>query len=120
MDIMNEYGLKASFCRVSEIEEKINTFRAVVTDKSDTAYEVLNVAAHLGVKIPDAFEIIAGNTEFYSKYLYPPLTTVKVPTREIGEFAAKSVLSQISGQSPPDYTSQNFEYSIEFRESTKQ
>ena len=120
IDVMQEHNLKPIFCTVNEIEEKIHTFRAVITDKSNTAYRVLTVAARLGIKVPDAFEIIAGNTEFYSKYLYPPLTTVRVPTKAIGAFAAKSVLRQINGQRPLDYASQNFEYSIEFRESTKQ
>ena len=118
-NIMLEHNLKPSFCPITEIDKRIHTFKAVVTDKSNAAYRLLSHAIELGIKIPDEFEVIAGNTEFYSKYLYPPLTTVRVPTKEIGKFAAKSLIRQIDGQPPLNYAQQNFEYKIEFRNTTK-
>ena len=100
-------------------KDKIHTFKAVVASKSFTAHKVLTAALDMGYKIPDDFEIIAANTEVYSRYLYPPLSTVKVPAKDIGEFAAKSVIKQINGKVPSNYLSQNFEYRIELRESTR-
>lgn len=117
--IMREYGMEPNVCRVNEIKDKIHTFKAVVASKSFTAHKVLTAALDMGYKIPDDFEIIAANTEVYSRYLYPPLSTVKVPAKDIGEFAAKSVIKQINGKVPSNYLSQNFEYRIELRESTR-
>lgn len=118
LTIMHEYGLEPQICNVDDIDNNIHKFKAVVASKSYSAHKVLNAALRLGYKVPDDFEIIAANTEVYSRYLYPPLSTVRVPARDLGAYAAKSVIRQINGKSPLDYSSQNFDYSIEFREST--
>ena len=119
LTIMHEYGLQPQICKVDEISENIHKFKAVVASKSYCAYKVLTAALQLGYKIPEDFEIIAANTEVYSRYLYPSLSTVRVPARDLGAFAAKSVIRQINGKTPVNYSSQQFEYNIEFRESTK-
>lgn len=118
-DIMQKHNLKPIICDLKDIEKQIHNFKSVVTDKTNSAYHVLTAAIKLGCKVPDDFEIIASNTEYYSKYLYPPLTTVKVPAREIGGFAVQNVINQIKGLNFSNSILPNYEYEIVFRESTK-
>lgn len=96
-DTMKKHGLDDLYCDKMEIPNKINDFKAVVTNKSDTAQVILTEALKRGIAIPDDFSIIAGNTEPYSMYLYPPLSTISIPTVEMGELSAKTLLDHISG-----------------------
>lgn len=98
LDAVRQNKLNAYICDVKEIEENIKDFRAVVTNKSDTAHKVMQEALRQKLIIPQDFVMIAGNTEAYSKYLFPPLSTVRIPAEEMGELAMKSLLSLIQGR----------------------
>ncbi len=118
---MEEHGLEMRFCSVKDIDAQMRDFRAVVTNKSKTAYFVQSKALQMGYKIPEDFEVIAGNTEYYSKFLYPSLTSVLMPAEQMGTLAAKTVLACINGQPASlDAQSLQYEYSIEFGNSTQQ
>lgn len=86
---------------VSEVASNIKDFKAVVTNKSDTAHTIMVEALKQNLSIPDDFVIIAGNTESYSEYLFPPLSTVMIPAKKMGETAAEKLLDIISGDTKP-------------------
>lgn len=114
---MAENGLEMRFCEVADVEKQIDNFRAVVTNKSKTAHQILTCAAKKGIRVPDDFELIAGNTEYYSEYLYPPVTSVVIPAEELGALAAQDVLNQIDGLDNVD--AKKPEYKIRFMQSTR-
>ena len=96
-ETMKEAGLNPDICLTQEIEAKINRFEAVVTNKSDTARLVLEKALADGLRVPQDFPVVAGNTENYSEYLYPALTTSQFPFESIGERAVEILIDQIRG-----------------------
>lgn len=100
-EAMRARGLKIDVCPDTQIAERMPAFRAVIANKSDTARRVLHVALEQGYRVPEDFPVVAGNTENYSEYLYPPLTTTQFPFEQMGERAAEVLLRQIRGEETP-------------------
>lgn len=114
-DAISKNNLKEHICDIGDISHKIKNFKAVVTNKSDTAHAVMNEALKQNISIPKGFALIAGNTEAYSEFLFPPLSTVKIPSAEMGELATKILLSNVNGIAKS--VSTTLECSLEIRES---
>lgn len=95
-EAMEQHGLQEQVCDVDDIADQIGQFKAIVTNKSDTAHKVMGEALRQKKVIPDDFVLIAGNTEAYSDFLFPPLSTVKIPAKEMGEIAARTLLDVIN------------------------
>jgi LacI family transcriptional regulator len=51
-----------------------------------------------GVRIPDDLSLVGFDDVFGSSYTTPPLTTIRIPTREMGRAAAQAMLSLLSGE----------------------
>lgn len=95
---MQKYGMPEFLADVTQIPQVIGKFDAIVTNKSGTAREVLQEALQQGIRVPEELSVAAGNTEGYSKALFPPLTTARIPAREIGSKAVEELLQQIRGK----------------------
>jgi LacI family transcriptional regulator len=53
-----------------------------------------------GVEVPSQMSVISFNDNDFAPYLHPPLTTVRLPIREMGEAAARYLLDSLAGQQP--------------------
>ncbi len=58
---------------------------------------VLRAAAELGVSVPHQLSVVGFDGIDLGSYLYPPLTTVGFPIRELGERAAMVLIERIAG-----------------------
>ncbi|MDR2724991.1 MAG: LacI family transcriptional regulator [Candidatus Adiutrix sp.] len=67
------------------------------------ALGALAACRHRGLAVPDRISIAGFDNIEFSNYGYPPLTTVYVPSREIGQMAGRFMLDilQASSTSPP-------------------
>lgn len=70
----------------------------IVISKSDFGYAFLKAAYNKGIKIPEQVSLIAANTEPYTPYLFPSLTSVQIPLREMGECSVEVLLDNIEGK----------------------
>ena len=61
----------------------------------ESARYVIGHLSEMGIKIPQELRIISFDDLYYSKNLPVPLTTVRQPSREIGNFAAQFMLERI-------------------------
>ena len=95
---MQKHNLPEDAADCSALPEKISACTAIVTNKSETARLALQEAIRQGIAVPDQLSVAAGNTEAYSEMLFPPLTTAKIPSWEIGKQAVEMVLKQIRGK----------------------
>ena len=96
-DAVHEVDLPECICDIGDISTNIKSFKAVVTNKSDTAYAVMREAWAQGLNIPRDFVLIAGNTESYSEYLLPPLSTVKIDAKQMAASAAHYIVDCLNG-----------------------
>lgn len=114
-DAMDHNGLPRQAWDVTELTSCIRKLKAVVANKSDTAHAVMEEALRQGVSIPGDLALIAANTEAYSPYLFPPLSTVRIPAEKMGELAAQTLLKQIQGET--EVVSATLPCTLEIRQS---
>lgn len=99
---IKEAGLKISVIDIKKLTPSaLKNYTAVVANKSDTAKFILDMAINANISVPNELSIIAANTEYYSKYLSVPLTTVQFPFETLGEAAAKHTIECIQKNAEP-------------------
>ena len=67
-------------------------------------------AKEMKLKIPKDIAIVGFDDIFSSQFLTPPLTTIKVPTADIGKFAANILMDKIEGK---NHNPQNIKVPVE-------
>lgn len=72
------------------------SFTAIVTLSDMLALGVYRAARDIGFGIPRDYSIVGYDNIFAAEYVFPPLTTVNQPKREIGERSIRLLLKQIS------------------------
>lgn len=97
-----ELGFATDVCYMDEIEQKLPSIKAAVVYKSAGALTLLREAEKQGISIPRDLELIAANTEVYSEFVNPSLSTVVLPSREMGVAAAEKLISKIEGEETPN------------------
>lgn len=65
------------------------------------ALKILHGAHMLDIQIPKQVSLVCFNDEYLCDIVTPPLTTVAVPSRQMGRLAARMLLKQL--ESPEDY-----------------
>lgn len=71
---------------------------AIVTCNDNIAVGVYRAVHELGLSIPDDVAIASFNDISVAQFLNPPLTTVHLPSEEIGETAVELLLERIAGR----------------------
>jgi LacI family gluconate utilization system Gnt-I transcriptional repressor len=77
---------------------------AIFFCNDDLAHGALLAALRMGVQVPRQIAIAGFNDLPESAHMVPPLTTVRTPRAEVGEQAAKLLLSLIRKEPPPAST----------------
>ena len=71
---------------------------AVVCANDLTAIAVNKICRKSGVCVPESLSIIGVDDIVESKLMDPPLTTMRIPKKEMGEKAAELILKLINGE----------------------
>ncbi|HUG24910.1 LacI family DNA-binding transcriptional regulator [Piscinibacter sp.] len=74
---------------------------AVFFNNDDLAQGALLAALRLRIAVPKRIAVVGFNDLTGSDQMIPPLTTVRTPRAEIGEGAARMLLSLVHGERPP-------------------
>ncbi len=72
-------------------------FSVVLCMEDEVAAALLSVLNYSGVRVPEDLSVISWNNSSYLDYLTPPLTSIRIPVREMGTAAAKIVLAYHDG-----------------------
>ena len=51
--------------------------------------------------MPGQLSVVGFNDNDFAAFLHPPLTTVRLPIREIGEQAGRYLAQRLKGENPP-------------------
>jgi DNA-binding LacI/PurR family transcriptional regulator len=73
-------------------------FDAVFTGDDEAAIGVLTALNRAGKKVPEDVAVVGFDDTYLSRFLTPPLTTVRVPIEQVGREAVKQLMKQIQGQ----------------------
>jgi LacI family transcriptional regulator len=71
---------------------------AVVTCNDNIAVGAYRALHDLGLKIPDDIAVASFNDISVAQFLNPPLTTIRLPSEEIGETAVELLLERVAGR----------------------
>ena len=72
---------------------------AIICGNDLLAAGALFEAQARGIKVPDQLSIVGIDNLEISAHVFPPLTTVHLPTAELGERAATSLIAALRGES---------------------
>lgn len=98
-DFRTETGITA----VNELLEKGVHFTGLACANDEMASGALEGLRNHGKRVPEQIAVVGFDDVEFARYLTPRLTTVEYPTTQIGEMAAKWILSTV-------YEQRNFEF----------
>lgn len=111
---MKEYGIDDYYVVRGKYEDQFGysatqlllkngiEFSAICAGDDDIAAGVYLALREANLSIPDQISVIGYDDNFHAKHLYPPLSTIKQPSREMGEIAAKLLLDQLDNKQAID------------------
>jgi DNA-binding LacI/PurR family transcriptional regulator len=94
-DAIKSLGAKGEIIDSNNLEELAKNIKngsgptAIVLNKINYAKEFYTQMQEFGIRIPEDISVIAASDDNTAEYFNKPLTTVKIPLREMGETGAK-------------------------------
>lgn len=98
--VETDYGFREGMNAMTQIIEQSSDVTAVVCGNDYLATGALSALDRAEIPVPAALSIASFNDNDFAAYLHPPLTTVRLPIREIGEQAGLYLLARLRGESP--------------------
>ena len=80
-----------------ELLTKKQNFTAVFCANDDTAIGAVRALLEHNVRVPEDISVIGMDDIEMSRYLSPMLTTVHIPTEDMGKQAAKVIIDRMEG-----------------------
>lgn len=97
-----DYGFAEGFAAMQTILARRSGVSAVVCGNDYLAAGALSALDRAGIAVPRELSICSFNDNDFAAYLHPPLTTVRLPIREMGEQAGRHLLARLRGGAAPE------------------
>ena len=98
--VETDYGFREGLVAMTKVLERACDVTAVVCGNDYLAAGALSALDRARIPVPAALSIASFNDNDFAPYLHPPLTTVRLPIREIGEQAGLYLLARLRGETP--------------------
>lgn len=98
--VETDYGFREGFEAMKGLLLHGAPVTAVVCGNDYLACGALSALAAAGIAVPARMSVASFNDNDFAAYLNPPLTTVRVPIRAMGEAAARHLIEQLAGRMP--------------------
>lgn len=82
---------------MAELLAQKQSFTAVFCANDDTAIGAVRALLEHGIRVPEEISVIGMDDIEMSRYLSPMLTTVHIPTEDMGKQAAKVIIDRMEG-----------------------
>jgi LacI family transcriptional regulator len=96
--IETEYGFREGYEAMTRLLQRASAISAVICGNDYLATGALSALDRAGIAVPDRISLASFNDNDFAEFLHPPLTTVHVPIREIGEEAGRYLLARLRGE----------------------
>lgn len=77
---------------------------AIFSHNDMIAMTVVSAAHSLGMRVPDDLSVVGYDDIALAAYTSPPLTTIKLPKRDLGHLAGNLLRAQMMGDAAPEVT----------------
>lgn len=95
-------------------------YTAIIAINDITAFGVIQALTRHGLSVPEDISVMGFDNIMYSEMISPPLTTVELPSSNMGHTAAQMMISAIeSGNDDLNSISFKFPFTLRKRESTR-
>jgi LacI family transcriptional regulator len=74
------------------------SFSGLVCGNDEMAAGAMVAAREKGLAIPDDLSVIGFDNVFFTRYLYPQLSSIDYPIEEMGRMAARGILKHVYGE----------------------
>lgn len=111
-----DFSVESGYAAVKEVLSQVPVPTAAFCFSDQMALGALAACRDLGIRVPEDFSIVGFDDLASSRYLTPPLTTIRQPMREIGVRAVNLLLAIIESVEVPHQ--QTLDFSLMLREST--
>lgn len=98
--IQTAYGIQEGFDAMEQIRRRGSAVSAVVCGNDYLAAGALAALDQAGVAVPAQLSVASFNDNDFAPFLHPPLTTVRLPIREMGAQGAKLLLARLGPTLP--------------------
>lgn len=95
--IADLFGIGPGEAAAAALLDRLPNLTAVVAGNDLLALGVIRAAGARGRQVPDDLSVTGYNDMPFVDMMHPPLTTVRVPYRRMGEMAAQSLLRILTG-----------------------
>lgn len=92
-----ETTIKAGTLAVRKLLERKVEFTAIVAINDLMAIGAMTELREQGISVPKDVSVIGFDDIVYAEFADPPLTTLRVPKREMGRYVMRMLLNQIQG-----------------------
>lgn len=92
-----ETTIKAGTFAVRKLLERKVEFTAIVAINDLMAIGAMTELREQGIRVPKDVSVIGFDDIMYAEFADPPLTTLRVPKREMGRYVMRMLLDQIQG-----------------------
>jgi len=93
--IFGDKGISGGHELAEKLLEQSSLPTAVFVANDPTAIGVMQALQDRGMKIPEDISVIGFNGDYTTEYTYPPLTTLKINTNEMGQEAVFMLLERM-------------------------
>ncbi|MEU2021220.1 LacI family DNA-binding transcriptional regulator [Streptomyces sp. NPDC016469] len=100
--VLGDFTERSGRLAVEELLASGTEFDSVFAHNDITAAGVLRALRAAGKSVPGDIAVVGFDDIPMSEHTEPPLTTVRQPTRQMGETAARMLLSHLGGTLAPD------------------
>lgn len=98
--IETDYGFPQGFRAMQLLLERDLGLTAVVCGNDYLAVGALSALDQAGVPVPGRISVASFNDSPFSPFLHPPLTSLRIPIREMGSLAGRFLLQWLAGEPP--------------------
>lgn len=98
--IETDYGFREGHDAMHSVLSARQRITAVICGNDYLATGALAACAQSAINIPQTLSLASFNDNEFAAYLTPPLTTVRLPIKQIGEIAATYLLERLDGGNP--------------------
>lgn len=99
--IETPHGFREGFDAMVQIMQRRTPITAMVCGSDYLAAGALAALDQAGVAVPARMSVVSFNDNDFAPYLHPPLTTVHLPIREIGEKTGQSLIARLRDLAVP-------------------
>ena len=98
LEFEGEYTPAAGYAATGAILETVPRPTAIIAANDDCAAGVLSALSRAGIRMPDEMAVAGFDGITSAGYMLPPLTTVRVPIREIGSQSIRRLIARLGAE----------------------